>query len=213
MQRRYGNLRCRRSYRPDEKAYRAQQTSVSSVNTSGLFFAIDISNENSIIRCLLDEGRKMIERILVPLDGSQVGESALRHVEDFISKLSPKIKVEVTLLHVLRPISPPFVDGDFEGAPIVHSEEDIAAAEESAMEYLNSAGGGLRNTWVTVFTKVTIGNAADEIARIANEINADIIAMSTHGRSGLSRWAFGSVTDRVLRSKNTKPVLLIRAPK
>jgi len=155
----------------------------------------------------------MNENILVPLDGSQVGESALRHVEDFIAKLSPKIKVEVTLLHVLRSISPPFVDGGFEIASVVHSESVMAAVEKNAMDYLGSAGERLRDVRVTVTTKITMGDAADEIARIANEIDANIIAMSTHGRSGVSRWAFGSVTDRVLRSKNTKPVLLVRAPK
>ena len=57
-----------------------------------------------------------------------------------------------------------------------------------------------------------VGEAADEIVKAADEINADIIAMSTHGRSGLSRWAFGSVTDKVLRGGN-KPVLVVRAPK
>ena len=45
-----------------------------------------------------------------------------------------------------------------------------------------------------------------------DEIKADLIAMSTHGRSGISRWAFGSVTDKVLRGGN-KPVLIVRAPK
>lgn len=158
----------------------------------------------------------MNERILVPLDGSHVGESALRHVEDFISKLSPKITVEVTLLHVLRPISPiagggGLLAGGFtEVIPVDQVEAESAAKEKEAMGYLHSAGESLRSKKVTVLAKVAVGNAAEEIARTANEINADIIAMSTHGRSGLTRWAFGSVTDRVLRSENTKPVLLIR---
>jgi len=155
----------------------------------------------------------MKEIILVPLDGSEVGESALKHVELFISKLSPKITVEVTLLHVLR-LVPRSYGGDYmTDISIIPSEEDRIASEERAMEYLHSAGERLRIKKVAVFTKVAIGNAAEEIARTANGINADIIAMSTHGRSGLSKWAFGSVTDRVLRSKDTKPVLLVRAPK
>jgi len=127
--------------------------------------------------------------------------------------------VEITLLHVLRPISPIAGGGGFLAAgyaeviPVEHVEEELASAEKSAMGYLHSAGEILKNRNITVLAKVTIGNASDEIARIANEIDVDIIAMSTHGRSGLSRWAFGSITDRVLRSKNTKPVLLIRASK
>jgi nucleotide-binding universal stress UspA family protein len=155
----------------------------------------------------------MNERILVPLDGSEVGESALKHVKMFISKLSPQTQVEVTLLHVLR-MQTPIATGDYlAGVPILLSEEETEADKKGAMDYLHSVGESLKSTNVTILVKVAIGYAAEEIARTANEINADIIAMSTHGRSGLSRWAFGSVTNRVLRSKDTKPVLLIRAPK
>jgi len=46
----------------------------------------------------------MHERILVPLDGSKVAESALRYIEDLVSKLSPEVKVEITLLQVLSPV-------------------------------------------------------------------------------------------------------------
>ena len=59
---------------------------------------------------------------------------------------------------------------------------------------------------------VVVGSAADEIIKASEELNVDLIAMSTHGRSGISRWAFGSVTDRVLRG-GSKPVLMVRAPK
>ena len=57
-----------------------------------------------------------------------------------------------------------------------------------------------------------IGDASEEIIKAAEEINADLIAMSTHGRSGLSRWAFGSVTDKVLRRGGRVPILTVRAP-
>jgi nucleotide-binding universal stress UspA family protein len=57
-----------------------------------------------------------------------------------------------------------------------------------------------------------VGQAAEEIIKAADEIQANIIAMSSHGRSGLSRWAFGSVTDRVLRG-GSQPVLVVKAPK
>ena len=64
----------------------------------------------------------------------------------------------------------------------------------------------------SINTKVATGKAADEILKTAEEINADLIAMSTHGRSGISRWALGSVAERVLRSGN-RPILLVRASK
>jgi nucleotide-binding universal stress UspA family protein len=58
---------------------------------------------------------------------------------------------------------------------------------------------------------VRMGDAAEEILRAAEEIKADLIAMSTHGRSGLRRLAFGSITDKVLRGAGV-PVLTVRAP-
>jgi nucleotide-binding universal stress UspA family protein len=59
---------------------------------------------------------------------------------------------------------------------------------------------------------VTVGHAADEIIKVAQDIKADLIAMSTHGRSGLGRWALGSITDKVLR-ESPVPVLTVRAKK
>ncbi len=64
---------------------------------------------------------------------------------------------------------------------------------------------------VTIKTMVAAGNAADEILKAANDIKADLIAMSTHGRSGLRRLAFGSITEKVIRG-STVPMLLVRAP-
>ena len=64
---------------------------------------------------------------------------------------------------------------------------------------------------VTVKTIVVTGNAADEIIKAADDTGADLIAMSTHGRSGLRRLAFGSVTNKVLVRSHI-PVLTIRAP-
>jgi len=80
------------------------------------------------------------------------------------------------------------------------------------MDYLDKTGENLRSEGAIVKTKVSIGDATEEILKAANEINANLVAMSTHGRSGISRWAFGSVTDRVLRA-GTIPILTVRAPK
>jgi len=80
------------------------------------------------------------------------------------------------------------------------------------MNYLNKTGKGLRSRGAVVSCKVTVGRAAEEIIKAADEVNADLVAMSTHGRHGFSRWAFGSVTDRVLRGGKV-PILLVRAGK
>ena len=153
----------------------------------------------------------MRERILVPLDGSKVGEAALPHVEDLVLKFLPEPKVEVTLIQVLSSLSHYVVAGEA-SARVPYTEEEIEQMKKKATEYLKKVGQSLRKKGATTKVIVVVGHAAEEIIKAADDINANIIAMSTHGRSGLSRWAFGSVTDRVLRGGH-KPVLVVRAPK
>jgi len=153
----------------------------------------------------------MAEKILVPLDGSKAGEAALPELEKLVAKLLPEVKVEVTLLQVLSSLSHYVVAGEA-SARIPYTEQEMEQMKKKAMSYLRKAGEVLRKKGATTRTKVAVGRAADEIIKAADEIHADIIAMSSHGRSGLSRWAFGSVTDKVLRGGN-KPVLVVKAPK
>ena len=153
----------------------------------------------------------MDERILIPLDGSRIGEAALPYVEGLVSKLSPRVKVEFTLLQVVSLLAHYVAAGEA-AVPIVYTEREMEQIQQQAKNYLNKVGGNIKSKKVTVKIRVEIGNAVEEIIKVADEINADLIAMSTHGRHGISRWAFGSVTDRVLRGGH-KPVLLVRAPK
>ena len=153
----------------------------------------------------------MYARILVPLDGSKIGEAALPNVEELVSNLAPGLKVEVTLYQVVSPLTH-YVGAGEVVAQIPYTEKEMEQIKQKVMDYLDRAGEGLRRKGAIVKCKVGIGKAADEIIKTADEINADLVAMSTHGRSGLSRWAFGSVTDRVLRGGNT-PILVVRAPR
>ena len=151
----------------------------------------------------------MYEKILVPLDGSITGEAALPIIEELVTKLKPKTKVEVTLLQVISSLTHWVIAGEA-SAPISYNEKEIALIKQKAMEYLEKAGKGLKSKGAIVNTKVSIGHPAEEINKVCDEIKADLIAMSTHGRSGLSRWAFGSVTEKVLRIGRV-PVLMVRA--
>lgn len=153
----------------------------------------------------------MYERILVPLDGSKVGEAALPYLEELVVKLLPAVKVEVTLFQVVSSLAHYVVAGEA-SARIPYTEKEMEQIKKKAINYLKQTGEGLRSKGAIVKAKVTVGRAAEEITKAADEINADLIAMSTHGRSGFNRWAFGSVTDKVLRGGN-KPVLMVRAPK
>ena len=155
----------------------------------------------------------MDEKIVVPLDGSKIGEASLPYVEELVSKLSPEVNVEITLLQVLQQASTQIVGGDAYLPAIAFTEKEIGVNRNKAIEYLNRVGESLRSTRVTVIARVEFGNAPEEITRVAEEINANMIAMSTHGRSGLSRWAFGSVTDKVLKLEGRIPITMVKAPK
>ncbi len=153
----------------------------------------------------------MREKILLPLDGSKVGEAALPYVEDLVTKFLPELKVEVTLIQVLSSLSHYVVAGEA-SARVPYTEQEIEQMKKQASQYLRKAGESLRKKGASTKVKVAVGDPADEIIKAADEINADIIAMSSHGRSGLRRLAFGSVTDKVLRGGN-RPVLVVKAPK
>lgn len=150
----------------------------------------------------------MFKRILIPLDGSRVGEAALPIIEELMSQFSPEVKLEVTLIQAI-PMTHWIAAGDV-GAPVRYTDEESQIIRRAALNYLEKASEGLRNKGATVKTMVAVGNQADGILKAADEIKADMIAMSTHGRSGLRRWAFGSITDKVLRGA-TVPVLTVRA--
>ncbi|MFC2067246.1 universal stress protein [Chloroflexota bacterium] len=158
----------------------------------------------------------MDEKIVVPLDGSKVGEAALPYVEDLVSKMSPDVKVEVILLQVLQVAPIPVVGGEAYTTKTIDFATVEKTKEENkkkASDYLDAMGEALKSKGATVTTRVAIGNASEEIVNIAEEIDANLIAMSTHGRAGLSRWAFGSVTDKVLRLEGRIPIAMVRAPK
>ena len=152
----------------------------------------------------------MQERVLVPLDGSKVGEAALPFIEKLIDMLSPETKLEVTLFGVITLLRHWVVVGEA-SAPISYTEEELSLIKQRVIDYLEKTGEILRSKGAIVNTKVSTGNAADEILKAAEEIKADMIAMSTHGRSGLRRLAFGSVTDKVLQGAGM-PVVAVRAP-
>jgi len=153
----------------------------------------------------------MALKILIPLDGSKTGETALPYVEGLVSKLSPRVKAELTLLQVVSFLTHYVAAGELM-TPISYTEREMGQIRRQARNYLNKVGEGIRGKRVSVEIRVGIGSAAEEIIKAADEIDADLIAMSTHGRHGISRWAFGSVTDKVLRAGH-KPMLIVRAPK
>ena len=152
----------------------------------------------------------MLRKLLVPLDGSRVGEAALKHVEELIPQLNKAVTYEVILLQVITSLGHYVIAGEA-SVPVPYTEKEIEHIKRKTEEYLENTAENLRSKGIHVRAIVTTGKPAEEIIRVAAETKVDMIAMSTHGRSGFSRLTFGSITDKVLRTGNT-PVLVVRAP-
>jgi nucleotide-binding universal stress UspA family protein len=151
----------------------------------------------------------MFERILVPLDGSKVGEAAIPVINQLINKLAPSTSVEITLIGVITLLRHWVVVGEA-SAPVSYTDEELKVIKDRVASNLAKVAEQIKRPNVTIKTLVSAGSAADEILKAAEEVKADLIAMSTHGRSGLRRMAFGSVTDKVLHGARI-PVLMVRA--
>jgi nucleotide-binding universal stress UspA family protein len=146
----------------------------------------------------------MYEEILVPLDGSVLAEAALPHAR----ALAKAFDGRITLITVFEPatvISQPGMVG-----PVISVSVDAEAETAALREYLDKIAANLKTEGIDVRTAIREGDAASAVIDYAAANREDIIVMSTHGRSGIQRWVYGSVADKVLRSANV-PVLLIRA--
>jgi nucleotide-binding universal stress UspA family protein len=150
---------------------------------------------------LAEEKKNMYTKMLIPLDGSKTAEQVL----PFARTLAVTLKVPVELLDVID-IS----------AMSLHIASDkaryldtlIAEGERVSREYLNDIAAGLAGVKVTC--AVSRGKPSDAIIESAAAEKGTLIAMATHGRSGLNRWMLGSVAEKVLRGSDN-PLFLVRA--
>jgi len=154
-------------------------------------------------------GRKIVyRRIVVPLDGSELAECVLPHVEAIARGCNAS---KVLLITVVEPITIPY------GRQVskIASIEQLKAFETrhrmEAEKYLKKVEERLKKVGIDAQSFVVNGKAAEAIAEFAVSKKADLVAIATHGRSGVSRLVWGSVADHVIRSINM-PVLLIRSP-
>jgi nucleotide-binding universal stress UspA family protein len=142
-------------------------------------------------------------RILVPVDFSDQSQFALDHAVE----LSRAFRAELLVLHVVEPVFLPGGGDAFGGGydtRLVYEE-----IERSAREQLARVAAGLANRGVAARTLLHVGTAHEAIIDTARKVRADLIVMSTHGRSGLSHLFMGSVAERVVRSAAC-PVLTMR---
>ena len=142
----------------------------------------------------------MYKRALVPLDGSAVAETIL----PLILEIAGPLDMAVVLLRVVQPVPPMVIEGSRHVVV-----EAVEARRIDAEEYLAALAVELRKNGVRVEARVHRGVPAAEILAAARETEADLIVMTTHGRSGLGRLLFGSVAEEVLRHSDI-PVSLMR---
>jgi len=146
----------------------------------------------------------MYRKVVVPLDGSELAQGVLPHVTEVIRDRGSQI--------YLLSVAPPVKGGTPTAADAHHPSSGAQGqrqpAEQGWMEYLQAMAERIEPTAAAVQVDVCFGRPADEILAFVDRVDADLIAMSTHGLSGIGRWVFGSVAARVLRGA-TCPVLLV----
>ncbi len=181
----------------------------------------------------------MYTRILVPLDGSKLAECVFPHVEAIASgcgtqkillvsvteRLKVKEKYDLPAAeeggyHVLHgtdfisgQVIVPMNNSFMADSPATKATwmREIGRFYNEADRYLDRVQRSLIKKGLDVETAVLLGNPAEAIVAYATKNEVDLIIMASHGRSGISRWASGSTTDRVFRS-SCVPVLMVRAP-
>ncbi len=150
-------------------------------------------------------GDEMYKTILVPLDGSVRAETILAHVEEIAHAGGAK----VVLLRVVDPVAS--LTG-LEGIPYDMSRDFIKQETDEAQLYLENKAKELRKKDVQTSTRIRYGEVVKTISEVAEAEKADLIALASHGRTGLSRLFYGSVAAGVL-NRADRPLLLIRADK
>ncbi len=141
----------------------------------------------------------MYKRILVPLDGSELAEKVLPHAQ----ALAKSEGAELVLLRVPLPPSPEFFSRNPGLATTIIQETEIETEN-----YLKKEVAEVEKQGTKVVSLIREGPVPETILQAADEIHADLIAMSTHGRTGLTRMLVGSVADKVVHMAHI-PVMLI----
>jgi len=146
----------------------------------------------------------MYKKILAPLDGSELSECSLKHVTAIAKGCAVP---GVVLLHIIEPPT-------YTAYAVISQEllsDILRKSKTKTKRYMAKAVDKLKKNGINAKTVIIEGMPSDEILNYTEKNQVDLIIMSTHGSSGLTRWAFGSVTDKVMRNSPV-PVLVIAPP-
>lgn len=153
------------------------------------------------------QGEATIKSIMVPLDGSPLAEAVL----PLAVQLAEGIAAEIVLVRAYRNPYGPFTGGS--GYYAATGEELMEEIHDEAHQYLDDKLAALKEQGVEAITfLLQEGDPVDEIVATAQEMPDTLIAMCSHGRSGVTRWVLGSVAETVVRHTE-KPVLVLRTQK
>jgi nucleotide-binding universal stress UspA family protein len=147
----------------------------------------------------------MYKHIMVPLDGSELAECVLPHVLTIAKGCQvPK----VSLVRVVTPfkIYGPDLTGGVDPSVLQRLEDESMAL---ARTYMEKVGKKLKADGIDAHTEVMFGGVLEALTDYIDKKQVDLIVIATHGRSGVSRWVWGSVADRILRSAKV-PVFMVR---
>lgn len=156
----------------------------------------------------------MYKNILVPLDGSELAECVLPHLETLMQGCGVE---NIEFIRVVEPVTLPA--GTLTDGGMTYTESDAkqardridASNESEATKYLEGMVAKYKPSGVNVESVLLKGRPAEELIDYIKDSGADLVVIASHGRSGIGRWIHGSVTERVLRSVCV-PILMVRVP-
>ena len=149
----------------------------------------------------------MFKKILVCLDGSSFSEQVLRYASEEATATSKNlVLLHVVMLPIVNTVAIPGAATNIGSMP---SPEQIAAYETKAKTYLNEKAKSLKEAGIDTECVVIVGNPGQTIVDYAEKNDIDLIAIATHGRSGIKRVIFGSVAEYVIKNSRL-PILLIK---
>lgn len=146
------------------------------------------------------------QHVMVPLDGSELAECVLPHLDAVASNC------KITTVELVRAVPP--IEMHYKAALPFDSRQEKQineAALKEAEAYLQKIKACLNASRMEVKTKVLSGHVSEVLASYLNNSDVDLLLMATHGRTGPSRWVWGSVADRLLQTCCV-PVFLVRPP-
>jgi nucleotide-binding universal stress UspA family protein len=147
----------------------------------------------------------LLNRIVVPLDGSAHSESPLPYVVE----IAKHFAMDVFLIRSIE--TEALFHGGFSGQfKIQFEQKDVENARKNAEAYLVDVSSRFSGTRAVVKTAVLTGEAAAEIIKYTDTLGYCLIAMGSHGHSGLDAWMYGSVTQKIINAKN-KSLLIVRS--